>query len=262
MRELSEVSGMVRVELLKAVRSRLPLWTALGSLCFPLGITFLIFVARTPEVSRELGLVSAKANLMAYSATDWPAYLSLLSLVVAAGGFFLFVLVASWVFGREFVDGTLKDLLAVPVRRASILAAKFVVVALWSSALSAIILAVGLVTGAAIGLPGGSSDVLLQGATRVAVMAGLVVAVALPFALLASAGRGYLLPIGLAIAVVMLANGAVLVGRGEYFPWAVPGLYAQGQALLAPISYWLVGLTGLGGMLGTYLGWKLADQSR
>ncbi len=199
---------------------------------------------------------------MAYSATDWPAYLALLSPVVAAGGFFLFVLVASWVFGREFVDGTLNDLLAVPVQRASIQLARFVVVALWSVVLSAIILTVGLVTGAAMGLPGGSIEVLLQGATRVAVMAGLVIAVALPFALFASVGRGYLLPMGLAIAVLMLTNVMALAGWGGYFPWAVPGLYAQGRSALAPISYWLVGLTGLAGMLGTYLWWKLADQSR
>jgi len=53
---------------------------------------------------------------------------------MAAGGFFLFVLIISWVFGREFSDGTVKDLLAVPVPRSSILLAKFVLAALWSAA--------------------------------------------------------------------------------------------------------------------------------
>ncbi|HLE51770.1 MAG TPA: ABC transporter permease, partial [Anaerolineales bacterium] len=108
----------------------MPLWTALGSLFMPLGIAFLIFVSKNPEISQKLGLVSAKANLIAYSATDWPTYLRLFGQIIAAGGFFLFVLAVSWVFGREFADGTLKDMLAVPVQRSSILLAKFIVVAI------------------------------------------------------------------------------------------------------------------------------------
>ena len=93
------------------------MFTILGSLFMPLGIAFLIFVARNPEISHKLGLVGAKANLVAYSATDWPAYLGLFGQIIAAGGFILFVLIISWVFGREFADGTVKDMLAVPVRR-------------------------------------------------------------------------------------------------------------------------------------------------
>ena len=67
--------SLLWVELRKAHRSRMPLWTALGSLFMPFGIGFLIFVARNPEISRKLGLISAKADLLAYSATDWQAYL-------------------------------------------------------------------------------------------------------------------------------------------------------------------------------------------
>ncbi len=132
---------MIWIEMRKALRSRMPLFTILGSLFMPLGISFLIFVSRNPEISRKLGLVSAKANLMAYSATSWPAYLSLFGQMIAAGGFFFFCLIVSWVFGREFADGTLKDLLAVPVPRSSILLAKFVVSAAWSVGLSLAIIA-------------------------------------------------------------------------------------------------------------------------
>ena len=112
---MNNLSDMLWIELRKAIRSGMPLWTALGSLFMPFGIAFLIFVARNPEISAKLGLVSAKANLMAYSATDWPTYLGVSGQIIAAGGFFLFVLIISWVFGREFADGTLKDMLAVPV---------------------------------------------------------------------------------------------------------------------------------------------------
>ena len=84
---LDNLAGMLWIEFRKAIRSRMPLWTALGSLFLPLGIAFLIFVARNPEISSKLGLVGAKADLMAYSATDWPAYFGLFTQMIAAGGF-------------------------------------------------------------------------------------------------------------------------------------------------------------------------------
>jgi ABC-2 type transport system permease protein len=260
--KMNNLSDMIWIELRKAIRSRMPLGTALGSLLIPLGIAFLIFVSKNPEISQKLGLISAKADLMAYAATDWPTYLGLFGEIIAAGGFFLFVLVISWVFGREFADGTLKDMLAVPVQRSSILLAKFIVVAIWSGVLTIITFIVGLAMGALIKLPAGSLGVILQGSDLVVITACLVIGAVMPFALLASAGRGYLLPMGMAVLTLMIANLAAIIGWGEYFPWTVPGLYAQGKSSLAPISYWIVILTGLVGMLGTYLWWKYADQSR
>jgi ABC-2 type transport system permease protein len=259
---MNSLADMIWIEYIKAIRSRLPLWTALASLFMPAGIAFLIFIAKNPEISRQLGLVSAKANLMAYAATDWKTYLSLYGQIIAAGGFFLYLLAISWIFGREFVDGTVKDLLAVPVPRATILLAKFIVFTIWSAGLSVVIFCAGLVTGAAIHLPGSSNEIILQGAALVAVTAVLVIPVVMPFAFFASAGRGYLLPIGLAIMALMLANLLAVVGWAEYYPWGVPALYAQGKTTLAPISYWLVVLTGLAGMGATYLWWVNADQSR
>jgi len=60
----------------------------------------------------------------------------------------------------------------------------------------------------------------------------------------------------------MMANLVAVLGWGEYFPWAVPMFYAQRENSLAPISYWIVFLTGLVGMIATYLWWKYADQNR
>lgn len=253
---------MLWIEHRKALRSRIPLWTALGSLFMPLGIAFLIFASKNPEISQKLGLISIKANLVAYSATDWSSYLGLTAMIIAAGGFFLFVMAVSWVFGREFADGTLKDMLAVPVQRSSILLAKFIVVAIWFAALTLVILLVSLVMGLIIKLPGGSINVVLQGIGLVAITACLVIAVALPFALIASVGRGYMLPLGVAVLTLMMSNVVGIAGWGGYFPWAVPGLFAQGKSSLTPISYLIVFLTGLVGMIATYLWWKYADQNR
>jgi ABC-type transport system involved in multi-copper enzyme maturation permease subunit len=259
---MNNLPDMIWIELRKAIRSRMPLWTAIGSLFMPLGIAFLIFIAKNPAISQQLGLVGAKANLMSYASTDWPTYLGLYGQLIGAGGIILFILVISWVFGREFADSTLKDLLAVPVGRSSILLAKYIVSSAWFVVLTVEIFSAGLLMGAIINLPGGSSEVILHGSAVLAVTALLVIPVVLPFALFACAGRGYLLPIGLAILTMMATNIAIIAGWGDYFPWAIPGLYVQGKSPLPTASYWIVVFTGLAGMLATYLWWKLADQSR
>ena len=259
---MTGLGDMLWIEFRKAFRSRLPLWTALGSLFMPLGIAFLLFAARNPQISRQLGLVSAKANLVAYAATDWPTYLSLFGQLIAAGGYILFVLVIAWVFGREFADGTVKDILAVPVPRASILLAKFILAAGWSALLVLVIVASGLLMGAVLGLPGASAQALLSGCALLTVTSALTIAAVTPFAFFASLGRGYLLPIGIAILALMLANVVMIAGWGEYYPYAVPGLYSQGKTILPAISYWIVLLTGLAGVLATYAWWMNADQSR
>ena len=136
----------------------------------------------------------------------------------------------------------------------------FIVIA-WSAVLATIILIVDLVMGAVIRLPGGSTSAILQGSCTLAIASGLVIVSILPFALFASMGRGYLLPLGVAVILLMMANLTAVLGLGEYFPWAVPGMYAQGMPL-TPVSYWVVILTGLAGMLATYWWWKYADQNR
>jgi ABC-2 type transport system permease protein len=259
---MPDLTSMLWIELRKALRSKMPLWTALGALFMPLGIAFLIFVSKNPAVFQKLGVVSAKANLVAYAAIDWPTYLGFSGQVIAAGEFILIVLSLSWIFGREFVDGTLKDMLAVPVPRMSILLAKFILLVAWSIFLAVVIFMASLLMGLALSLSGGSISVILQGSQLVAVTSCLVIGVVMPFALFASVSRGYLLPVGMAILAVMMANLVVVLGWGEYFPWAVPMLYAQGKSALTPLSYWIVLLTGLAGMISTYLWWMFADQNR
>jgi len=176
----------------------------------------------------------------------------------------LFSLVESWVFGREFADGTLKDLLAVPVSRATILLAKFIVVVLWSLLLMVLLVLASLLLGAAIGLSQGTAEVFWHGTATLAVVACLVIVTVFPFAFFASVGRGYLLPMGVVLLVLVIGNVVAIAGWGPYFTWAVPALYTEpnGKGNLEAASYLLVLFTGLAGLTGTYLWWRFADQNR
>jgi ABC-2 type transport system permease protein len=257
---MKTLSDMIWVELRKVLRSRVPLFTALGFLMMPLIGALLIFIYKDPQLARQLGLLGTKANLVVGSA-DWPGYLTLMVEFTALGGFFFFCLAISWIFGREFSDGTLKDLLAIPVQRFDIVLAKFLVAALWCAALIVETYLVGLALGAVIQLPGGSTAVILHGTRTLALAALMSITLVLPFGFFASLGRGYLLPMGIAVLTLILGNLSITLGWGDYFPWAVPALLVQ-NAPIAPFSIALVALTGLAGIAGTYLWWKYADQNR
>jgi len=257
---MNNLARAIRVEVLKARRSKMPLITALGFAMVPLGGGFFMIVLKDPEMARRVGLISAKAQLT-MGAADWPTYLRFLTLAVGAGGIILFGLITSWVFGREYADRTLKDLLALPTPRSSIVLGKFVVIAVWSAAVTLTTCLITLLVGTLLRLPPVPLQVFLQSGITITVAACLTIALATPVALAASAWHGYLPAIGVMILVMGLSQLVNAAGWGEYFPWAVPALYVQGTPLSA-VSYVIVLLTGLAGLAGTLLWWELADQTR
>jgi len=255
---MNNIAQAIWVEMLKARRSKMPLFTALGFSLVPLACGFFMIVLKDPELARRVGLISAKAHMLA-GAADWPTFLGLLA-QSTIGGIILFGLIASWVFGREYSDRTVKDLLALPTSRSAIVLAKFVVVAAWSAALTVMICLVGLGVGAAVALPPVSAETFWQGTITIAVSAGLTIAIITPIAFFASAGHGYLAPMGVAMLALLLAQVIAAAGWGEYFPWSIPALYVKGENL-GTVSYVIIILTSVAGITGTLIWWELADQT-
>ncbi len=250
-------------EFLKARRSKMPFLTALSFAFVPLMGGFFMIVLKDPEMARRLGMVSAKAQIVAGNA-DWQTYLGILSQGTAIGGIILFGIIASWVFGREYSDHTIKDLLALPTTRSEIVWSKFILIALWSAALVVLVYLIGLVVGALIGLPIGSMEIFWQGSITLAVVACLMILLVTPIAFVASAGHGYLPPMGFAIFAIVLAQVIAAAGWGEYFPWSVPAL-RSGMAgpeydSMGFISYAIVVAASIVGMIATFIWWEFADQ--
>ncbi len=246
-------------ELLKARRSRVLLFTALGFVLLLLVGGFFMIVLKDPELAQRVGLISAKARMLA-GAADWPTYLELLAQALAVGGIILFGFIGSCVFGREYADHTVKDLLALPMPRTKIVAAKFVVTVIWSAALAILVLIFGLGIGAVVGLAQASPQVMLHGTGSIVVAAGLTIALVTPVAFFASAGHGYLAPLGFVFLALLFAQVVAVAGWGEYFPWSVPALYAQGEPL-GVVSYVIVATTSVLGIALTLAWWAYADQT-
>ncbi len=251
-------------ESLKARRSKVFLVSILFFLFVGVMMGMLTFVAKHPEIAGRSATMGAKAS--ALGKADWPNFFALLIQTILALGSLGYGIVTSWVFGREYSDRVIKDLLALPVPRSAIVAAKFIVVAAWSVILSLALFAAALITGWFVGLSGWSIELAQQAFLTYSVSALLTILLCTPVAFVASASRGYLLPIGFVILLLIITQlvGMALPGLMLYFPWAIPALYsgAAGSALPSPepVGGIVLGLTSVLGYLATVAWWDHADQ--
>jgi ABC-2 type transport system permease protein len=252
-------------ESLKLWRSRLPWLTAATFVILTAVCGLFMFILQDPGRARALGLLGDKAQLSGATA-DWPGYLALLAQATGVGGLIIFGTLIIWLFGREFSDHTVKDLLALPTSRSAIVAAKFVVAAGWSLALALWTTVLGMLPGVLLELPGASGSLLAAGAARIVITALLTYVLTTPFALAASAGRGYLAAVGAMFAAMFSAQIIAALGYGAYFPYSVPGLYAglagPSQDPPGPLGHLLVLTVGLAGFAATMAWWRRADHDR
>ena len=252
-------------ESLKARRSKISLLTILAISLLPVVAGLFMLILKDPERAREMGLISVKAQLAA-GVADWPTFFGVLIQGTAIGGAVLFAIITAWVFGREFSDHTAKELLAVPTSRSTIVGAKFVLVALWILALALWIFLIGVAIGRAVQIPGWT-PALQRSSFWALILTALLAFMLMPFvALFASAGRGYLPPLGWAFLTVALAQIAAVLGWGDWFPWSVPallsGVAGPPAELVGMHSYVMVLLAFLAGTAGTFAWWLDADQIR
>lgn len=146
------------------------------------------------------------------------------------------------------------------------MAAKFVLLAVWTQALALWIFGLGLVIGHAVDIPGGSSN--LQ-----AVSFGYFMSIAFMNYLLmpcvayvASLGRGYLPPMAWIFITLASAQLLQVMGWGEWYPWVVPALVGEmagpkGGSLGAH-SLLMVLAAFVAGLAATFAWWRSADQTR
>ena len=256
---------VLAAEFLKLRRSRVT-WFSLAALSLgPVAIALMMWIVREPGRAAQLGLLGTKADLSGLTAT-WAAYFSMLTMVVGIGGMLLLAFVVAFVFGREYTEGTAKNLLALPVGRHWFALAKLVVAAVWWAVLVVSVLVEGFVLGAALALPGFSAE-LAVGAVRDALLAAVVAFLLVPVvAWIAMLGRGYLPPLGFALA--MLAVGDVLshTGWAAWFPWSIVpqliGTIGKPAATIAPASLAVVAVTFVAGVAATIAQLRWADNAQ
>ncbi len=256
-------SSVLATEFLKLRRSKVT-WLTLGGLSMgPLALALFMWIVREPGRAAQLGLLGTKANLSGLEAT-WAAYGSALTLIVGAGGMLLLSFIVAYVFGREYADGTAKNMLALPVGRRWFVIAKLVVVAAWWAALVVAVLAEAFAVGLALGLPGFSASLAADIVRNTLLAAGISYLLAPAVAWITAAGRGYMPPLGFAIAMMALGNVFGKTGWADWFPWSIVpsmiGMVGSPVRTLPPGSYVVLGLTFVAGIAATIAQLRWADN--
>jgi len=159
--------------------------------------------------------------------------------ITSAAGLLGFGVVMAFVVGREFADGTISGLFALPVTRVAIAAAKLIVVLVWTAVVAVClvtaIVAIGVILGN--GAPGTEAT---DGLVRLFVLTVLSGTLAVPAAWAATLGRG-LLP-GIAVTIGIIASAQILVtaGAGAWYPAATPALWAMDPPTVSTVQLGLV----------------------
>lgn len=224
----------------------------------------IMFVQIHPEISQKFGMIGTKASLLRFGEPNWQNYLTLLLQGIGGIGMVGFGFITSWIFGREYTDNTIKDIIALPVSRSSVVISKLIVVVLWSILLTCIFLISSIVFGHLAGISGWTGKILSQFLYKYTIATLLTILLCTITSFFASYGKGILLPIGVIILTMIIANFTGLVGLGPYFPWAIPELFCSPPGTedihLNIASYMILISTSILGLIGTLAWWQYADQ--
>ncbi len=223
-----------------------------------------ILIIQDEEALAKAGGLAAKAQAMNFEG-NWKSYYGVLTQAVGVGGVMVFGFVASWVFGREYSEGTAKDLLSLPTSRTKILNAKFAVYVIWCLALVVSNLLIGLLIGTILQLPTPETSIIFPLLIDYFITTFLTILIGVPIAFFAILGKGYLTPLGFVAFTLVFAQIIAATGYGSYFPWSIPGLYSgaggEYKKLLDNYSYAILILTAAAGYLATVTYWKISDHT-
>lgn len=255
----------LQAELIKVKHSTIIWATFIAFGLAPVMGAVFILIVQDSEAMAKAGGLAVKAKAMNFEA-NWKSYFDILTQAIGVGGVLVFGFVSSWIFGREYSDGTAKDLLSLPTSRTKILNAKFILFVLWCLLLAISNLLVAFALGTLLRLPPMDTSILAHFFSDYFITTALTIIVGVPIAFFALWGKGYLAPLGFVALTLVFAQVIAATGFGSYFPWSVPGLYSgaggEYKMLLDKYSYGILILTGIAGYLATTIYWKTADQMK
>ncbi len=252
------MSPAYAVEALKLRRSRVVLVATLALALVPAAMAR-GFLAAAEQGGNDPASLKAQAML---PGGGWTGYLGGLMQIYATAGLVGVGIVVGWCFGREYADRTVVSLYACATPRDAVGRAKLVLLTVWATAvgLAAVFVTwlLGLATG--LGMPDDGDWRTVGRVVTLGVLSGLL---ALPVAVAASRGRGYLPAVGGLLVLVILAQVATIAGAGGWWPWSVPAMWAMGpeagMPAVAAARLLVVPAVALAGALVTLRWWRHAE---
>lgn len=199
------------------------------------------------QVLAQLGTLAGDAG--------WDRYLGVAAQVTAAGGLLGFGVVLSWMIGREFADGTISGLFALPVSRSAVALAKLATYLLWAAGVALVLALLLAAVGTFLGLGPMDAEVL-AGLGRQFSLTILSAGLAVAAAWAATLGRGLLPGIATTVGIVVVAQVTVVAGTGAWLPLTAPALWALEPREVSGIQLALSVLVPLTFGTCTVLAWR------
>jgi ABC-type transport system involved in multi-copper enzyme maturation permease subunit len=225
---------------------------------------FMLWMMKNPALAAEMGLLGQKASFtFGGQAVSWATFLGLLLEMSGIGGMIFLSFIVAFVFGREYVEGTAKNMLTLPVPRAAFVLAKFVVAAAWFALLSAWMIALSLAAGGLVGLGPLEPAFFWPVAGRIMAASLLAFAACPLVAWIATASKGYFAPLGYAIGTMVVASFFGHTGWAPWCPWSIIGIFTGAAGEAPPLgtgSYLVLAATFLLGLGLTLRHEVLADN--
>jgi ABC-2 type transport system permease protein len=250
------ITGLV-TEFTKLTRATV---VRVASVLIVLGISLIcssmLFAVRTddPQLAAKLGPLVDPGG--------WTGYLAVAVQVTGAAGFVGYGVVLSWLFSREFADGTITGLFAIPVSRRTLAAAKLVVYLAWGTVTAAALLLALILLGLAAGLgPIPAEAAPWMG--RQFALSLFSITIATPAAWAATVGRSVLAGIATTLVILVTSQVSVIAGAGGWYPFATPALWAiHSDITVTPLQLSLIVPVVAAAVALTLQSWKALQLDR
>ncbi|MED0676797.1 ABC transporter permease [Aneurinibacillus thermoaerophilus] len=241
--------NLLYTELLKLKRSKMFLISVLGAAVAPFMVVVASYIYMKTEDSHQI--------------ITFPELFSETNLyTVLLIGVPLYGVVSAYLFNREYLEDTLKNLLTIPVSRISLIMSKLIILFMWIMFLTFVAWGLTLFLGV-LGQFQGLSPLLIVKSLGNFMTGGLLLFIlSTPIVLVAVVMKNYVPTIIFTI-VITLIN--VMSGNSEHrglFPWAAAGDIANDTlqpTYPAEVSYIAIFATSIIGLIATIVYFKKVD---
>lgn len=243
-----QLVNLLYTELLKLKRSKMFLVSIIGASAAPI----MMFIAYLSQMKRD------PEEVIPFEISFYNTNLNVMLLL----GVLLYGVITAYLFNREFVEDTLKNLLTIPVSKGALIASKMLMLFIWILLLTMVAWVLTLGFGFFIKSDGVSAAVLLSSLRDYVLGAVLMFLLSTPTIWVTFLFKNYV-PTIMFTAVITLGNVTVI--SSDYkalFPWSAAHVIVT-QSYVAdypPLySFIAVGITSLFGLVASVLYFNRMD---